>query len=193
MFDFLSIKNQGEPKTKGFTLVEMLVSVSIFVIVAFIVVSTLLTMSYAYKKAQRMRLLMDNLGFSIQTLSLNIREGVGYSQSDCSPNEAEGCFEFQPLDSWLSNESANVCYRRYVREDNGPGGILKCNSSCSSCSVNSGSDIISPEINITKLQFIETSGNQKSLVKIMIAGEAGANRDFTDFFIQNSVSQRNVD
>ncbi|OJI09558.1 MAG: hypothetical protein COV08_00215 [Candidatus Vogelbacteria bacterium CG10_big_fil_rev_8_21_14_0_10_49_38] len=181
-------------RQRGFTLVEMLVSVSIFVIVAFIVVSTLLTMSYAYKRAQKMRLLMDNLGFSIQSMSLNLREGVAYTPSGCSIS-SNSCISFNPLDSWLSERRDPgdfVCYDLYWREDSlDTYGIKKCPGTCPCNS--SGSDIISSEINITKLSFEISGDSQKKLVKILINGEAGMGREYTDFFIQNSVSQRNVD
>lgn len=177
-------------KKSGFTLVEMMVAVSIFVIVAFIVVSTLLTMSYAYKKAQVMRLLMDNLGFSIQSMSLNIREGVGYSQDNCSIDK--GCFQLNPIDSWLDHPAnpGTVCYDLYDRGSSK--GIRKCDKACP-CG-EEGSDIISPEIDITKLSFIvsEPLVNQNK-VKILISGKAGKNpREATNFFIQNTVSQRNA-
>lgn len=187
MFKFR--KNKFDKKSqKGFTLIEMMVAVSIFVIVAFIVVSTLLALSYSYKKAQRMRLLMDNLGFSVQVMSLNIREGIGYEiPSGCLT--FSDCFKFKPIDSWLSGVGGEVCYSYY--SDGVRGGIKKCENSCP-C-VDGDLDLVSQDINITKLKFEITEGIQKNLVKIMIAGESGKNKELTDFFIQNTVSQRNVD
>lgn len=184
MFKFRKNKFNKESK-QGFTLVEMMVAVSIFVIVAFIVVSTLLTLSYAYKKAQRMRLLMDNLGFSLQSMSLNLREGVNYSKPSECPNGE--CIQFKPIDSLLLGENKNVCYIF----DSSNQKIKKCEDGCP-C-VGESSDLISPEINITKLKFEVLEGVQKKAVKIMVAGESGKGREFTDFFIQTTVSQRNVD
>lgn len=175
-----------DKKDKGFTLIEMMVAVSIFVIVAFIVVSSLLTLSYAYKRAQKMRLLMDNLGFSTQNMSLNIREGVDYSTPSCPIGGVGNCLQFQAIDSWLKKESKYVCYSLSSTE-----GIIKCVDGCL-CS--DYTDLTSPEIKITKLNFEVRSGatSPKNSVKIFVAGEAGTGREYTNFFIQNTVSQRNI-
>ncbi|MFA5291131.1 MAG: type II secretion system protein [Candidatus Paceibacterota bacterium] len=172
-------------KKHGFTLVEMMVAVSIFVIVAFIVVSTLLTMSYAYKRAQKMRLLMDNFNFSLQSMSLNIREGINYNNDHCSA--AEDCIEFLPIDSWLNNESQTVCYSKNSTS------VKKCFGACP-CQEDE-LDIISPEIQVDSLKFnIVGEGGTLKKVKIIISGMAGtAPRERTDFFIQNTISQRNND
>ena len=142
-----------------------------------------------------MRLLMDNLGFSIQSMSINIREGVDYNQTGCSNNK--DCIQFMPIDSWLSNPPGNpVCYSLDVNS------LRKCEvtgSSACPCSYDSGSALTSPEIKIKNLKFtivpepnLSNSLVQKK-VKIIIAGEAGTvSRDLTNFFIQNTVSQRSV-
>lgn len=177
----------NSPK-KGFTLIEMMVAVSIFVIVAFVIISTLLTLSYAYRKAQRMRLLMDNFNFSLQSMSLNIREGINYNSS-CDDNS---CIQFKPIDAWIKNENKFICYNFY-RDTENRGRIKKCvNSSCP-CDDNEGLDIVSPEINVQKLSF-DISANGRKKVKIIISGEAGLTaRELTSFFIQNTVAQRNPD
>ena len=66
----MKIKMKTISKNRGFTLIEMMVSVSIFVIVALIVSGVLVQLSAAYKKAQAMRLLMDNLNFALEKINL---------------------------------------------------------------------------------------------------------------------------
>lgn len=182
--------NKTKSKKKGFTLIEMMVSVSIFVIVAFIVVSTLLTLSYSYKKAQKLRILMDNLGFSIQSMSINIREGVNYSQpSVCASDKS--CIEFKPIDSWLGLSGNSDDLVRYYLEDSS---IKKCPVVAGSC-FEAGILLTSPEIKIKSLKFIfDTSPSQEQKkVKIMIDGEAGTvPREKSTFFIQNTISQRSI-
>lgn len=169
-------------KQKGFTLIEMMVSVSIFVIVAFIVVSTLLTMSYAYKKAQKMRLIMDNFNFAIQSMSLSIREGIDYKQEACPTTR--DCLSYLPIDSWASPAPGNrICYR--LQDET----IKICDSGCSACS----GSIISSDIKVSKLSFNMTETGFKEKVKIFIKGEAGKNRERTIFSIQTTVTQRNYD
>jgi len=183
---------------QGFTLIEMMVAVSIFVIVAFIVVSTLLTMSYAYKKAQKMRLLMDNLGFSLQSMSLNIREGINYNKT-WSCDNPDGCdhISFKPIDSWLNGENRQVCFSYNFNTTSLKGEVFKCEDECPciDTSPNLSRIISSPEIDIKKLLFIPSSSAfLKESVKIIIKGEAGSNeREKANFFIQTTVSQRNDD
>lgn len=186
--------NNKEKEQKGFTLIEMMVAVSIFVIVAFIVVSTLLTLSYSYKKAQKMRLLMDNLGFSIQSMSLNIREAVDYSQPVACQTSSNNstCFYFKPLDSWVNKETTKTCFSWYDRGDiPNTHGIKKCNNACP-CS-DSGLDIISQDIDITNLLFKKVGSGDLQRVQIIISGTAGkTEKERTNFFIQNTVAQRNI-
>ena len=169
---------------KGFTLIEMMVAVSIFVIVAFIVVSTLLTMSYAYKKSQKMRLIMDNFNFSLQSMSLGIREGTGYQTGGCTDGT---CFGFKPADASFDPTIPNVCYSLGVID--GKGVILKCSSSCT-CEATETNRFTSSDINVTNLKFIEETTNLKNKVKILIKGTAGSGREEAKFFIQNTISQR---
>ncbi len=175
---------------RGFTLIEMMVAVSIFVIVAFIVVSTLLTMSYAYKKAQKMRLIMDNFNFSLQSMSLGIREGTAYQTVGCSP--AGTCFGFKPVDAAFDDTISDACYS-LGQIISGKGTILKCSGSCP-CTAVEENRFTSSDINVTNLNFITTTdevGLLRSKVKILIQGTAGTGRELVEFFIQNTVSQRN--
>lgn len=168
--------------TKGFTLIEMMVAVSIFVIVAFIISSALLSMSLAYKKAQTMRLLMDNLNFALKDMSFNISEGKNFTCSD--GNLVAGCqsFKFIPLAEWSSGGSAYKCYKVY------DGKIKECDSSCASCI-----DLSSPGITISSLKFtgLETIPGYRSRILIELAGEAKDGKATSQFNISTIVSQRN--
>jgi prepilin-type N-terminal cleavage/methylation domain-containing protein len=186
------IKNN---KKRGFTLIEMMVAVSIFVIVAFIVVSALLTMSYAYKKSLGMRLLMDNFNFSLQSMSLNIREGVKYHLPSPGCNLGDdkySCIQFEPVDSWLTGLNSRTCYS--FLDEEGKGSVRRCEGGTCPCSNNS-SRLTSPDIDVDMLifSFFDNNGHQREAVKIMISGTAKTNaRDETSFFIQNTVSQRSA-
>lgn len=175
---------------KGFTLIEMMVAVSIFVIVAFIIITTLLTMSYAYKRAQKMRLIMDNFNFALQSMSLNIREGINYSPVGVPSDN----IQFIPIDASLTG-GASMCYS--LRTVSGANGYVeKCSIGGSvSCPCSGrGSRFTSADINVKNLKFnIEGFGNKKK-VEILIQGEAGVReKEKTSFFIQTTATQRNAD
>ena len=52
-----------QSKQTGFTLIETMVSMAIFVIVAMVITTVFITIIDANRKAQSIRLVMDNLNF----------------------------------------------------------------------------------------------------------------------------------
>jgi len=64
---------------KGFTLVEMLVSVAIFAVVMTVALGSLLAMSESDRKAQTLKSVINNLNFSLDSMSRAIRTGTTYS------------------------------------------------------------------------------------------------------------------
>jgi prepilin-type N-terminal cleavage/methylation domain-containing protein len=66
-------------KADGFTLIEMMVAVSIFVIVALIASGALMTAQRISQKARAVKLVMDNLNFALDSMALKMRQGRVYS------------------------------------------------------------------------------------------------------------------
>ncbi len=64
---------------KGFTLVELLVSVALFSIVMMISIGSLLTLVDANRKVQALRVVTDNVAFAMDTMTRSIRTGYNYS------------------------------------------------------------------------------------------------------------------
>jgi type II secretory pathway pseudopilin PulG len=74
---------------KGFTLVELMVSLSLFIIVVLVLVGSLYTVNDASRKVQAMRTVMDNLSFAMESMSRTIRTSEqivcpGVSAPNCS-------------------------------------------------------------------------------------------------------------
>lgn len=65
-------------KQAGFTLVELLVSVSIFAVIITMTVGTLLVLIDANAKAQNMEEVMTNLSFALDHMTREIRTGRSY-------------------------------------------------------------------------------------------------------------------
>lgn len=63
---------------KGFTLIEIIVSLSIFTIVAVIAVGALLKVVDANKKSQTLKTSINNINFVLDTMSREIRTGNNY-------------------------------------------------------------------------------------------------------------------
>ncbi|MFA6295695.1 MAG: type II secretion system protein [Candidatus Paceibacterota bacterium] len=67
--------------TKGFTLLEMLVSLGIFAIVAVIAVGALVRITGLNRQAQTLQSSMNNIGYALETMSRDMRMR---SQYDCN-------------------------------------------------------------------------------------------------------------
>ncbi|MEL6804355.1 MAG: type II secretion system protein, partial [Bacteroidota bacterium] len=70
---------------RGFSLIELLVSVSIYIVVITMAVGTLLVLIDANAKAQNMQDVMTNLTFAIDSMTREVRTGRGYYCSDTDP------------------------------------------------------------------------------------------------------------
>lgn len=75
-------------RTRGFTLIELMVSVAIFSIVMTISLGALLSISAADRKAETISSVMNNLNFAIESMTRNIRTGYDYH---CGSNSGYDC------------------------------------------------------------------------------------------------------
>lgn len=185
----------------GFTLVEMLVSVSIFVLVAFTVTATLIAVSDANRKAQELKQIMDNLNFSIQSMVLRMREGSDYTCANYSnsltPDRVEVGGKSCPNgdnaiifnDPTVQAGGVKVAY--YFIDDAVRGGIVKTEGA-------GGANIVTaPEVDIDGLVFrvggVDDSGTAnpaRPRVFINIFGTATLRSgEKTPFNLQTMVSQ----
>ena len=73
--NFLNLK---ESKKSGFTLIEMMVAISIFSIVALIATSALITASRVNQRAQALKIATDNLQFALSSMAFKLRQGGNY-------------------------------------------------------------------------------------------------------------------
>lgn len=64
---------------KGFTIIEMMIAIAIFLIVITIGISALMNLYSVNRKAQNMRNILDGLSFAMEDMSRNIRTGYNYS------------------------------------------------------------------------------------------------------------------
>jgi prepilin-type N-terminal cleavage/methylation domain-containing protein len=189
----MSIKKIANSK-KGFTLIEMMVSVGIFAIVMTISAGTLFAIMDANAKSQALKSVMNNLNLALEGMSRNIRVGSTYHCSDTSNIEvAEDCpfgssiFAFEKTGGNPETALDQVVYR--LRQ----GQIERSLDGGTSYSA-----ITSPEVEIETLRFIvrgsSPEDNLQPSVVILVRGSAGIKAKIrTDFDIQTTVSQRLLD
>jgi prepilin-type N-terminal cleavage/methylation domain-containing protein len=164
---------------KGFTLVELIVSLGIFVIVVFIAVSSLLVLVDLDAKAQSLKSVVNNLNYALESMTREIRVGDNYPLS----GEANS-FEF------TSAKGEQIKYELIV-DANGNGQILR--------TVGGGSPVsfTAPEVHIDNsgvfLFKVSESNSWQPYVIIRLKGWAGiTDATRTDFAIQTFVTQRSL-
>ncbi len=85
--------NTKKYNTKGFTLIEVMVSVAIFTSIMILAIGALLTSNKEYRRTNQIRSSMDTMGYIIEDMSRNIRlgstirceEGFSYPEAGVYP------------------------------------------------------------------------------------------------------------
>ena len=191
---------------EGFTLVELMVSLSLFIIVVLALVDSLYNVNNASRKVQAMRTVMDNLNFSMESISRTIRTGSELVCDEdavtrnCPLTNANTQHEKLMVHSTLG-ENAYVSYR-YVRDTStAKGRIEKRKDVILSNGTTVPGDwvsITSPEIDVQKFSFyvngvdtiLAEDLTQPSVI-IKMEGVATASADnIAPFAVQTYLSQR---
>ncbi len=182
----------------------MMVSVAIFTIVMTIALGALLSMSESDRKAQSFKSVINNLNFSMDSMSRSIRTGQVYhcdigqtpitATRDCAATAATS-FAFRP-----ANSSNTVVYR--LESSNATlCGQPSARVGCITRSTDGGanySSITSPEVYIDTLNFYVTGSTVgdsiQPKVTILISGLVTVTATQTSAFnLQTSVTQRIYD
>lgn len=179
---------------RGFTLVELIVAIGIFSIVMLIAVGALLSMINANRKAQALKLVMNNINFAMENMVKDIRVGTTYhaditSGSITSPqdgvNASSFAFEKSGGDPDTSNDQ--VAFRL------SGGSIERSNDGTASWT-----QITSSDVNIEELGFnvygSDSLDQKQPRVAIVLRGNFTlADGTEENFSIQTSMTQRLLD
>lgn len=198
----------------GYTIVETMVAVSLFVVITTAGMGTLLSANSLYQKSQNMRSIMDNLNFVMEDMSRNLRTGYSYrcitDEGDLDlpdvamPKSGEDCwgvaFEYAYGDATdqdgdpIDNSDQWVYYM-----DNG-GQIFK---STQGPYTQSNFIQVTPEevvvdvgastFSVLGAEAPSGSDRQQPFVIIKLVGEINYKNTVTPFSLQTSVSQRLID
>jgi prepilin-type N-terminal cleavage/methylation domain-containing protein len=183
---------------RGFTLIEMIVSVALFAVVMLVAGATLLSLVYANRKAQALQSVMNNLNVSLDGIVRSVREGSNYRCG--SPVEANGdcssggtALYFTPYGSDPTNRAEDWGYLF----DN-TGSYCGLHRICVSENEGPWIPITAPEVSITNMTFyvvgtVKGGGVQPKVVMI-IDGTAGvaSTKTTSNFNIQATATQRKL-
>lgn len=202
------LKNKRESKTNGFTIIEVMISVALFIIVVMAGMGALLNANAVHQKSQNMRSIMDNLSFITEEMSRNIRTGYDYHCIDNSytldldniPTDPLSCAVSAGTYGWAlsfksPDTSGNVNQWLYYF-DNDTGNLYKI--------VNNGPKI---QLNPDEVKFnlgyasrfsvngAEPGDDKQPFVIIKLSGLITSTKDgvTSPFSLQTAVSQRLVD
>ncbi len=190
------IKNEG-----GFTLVELMVATTVFVVIVISSIGSLIALMGASKDSRGLRFSMDNVNFAMESMTRSIRMGVNYYCGDAVPDlitDTQDCplganlFSFVPQlnDGSLSEE--RVSYKLHKRDTEVDSyTIQRCIGTLDSDCI----EIVSSDININKLTFFVKGSNPydstQANVYILLKGTIDVKGKPASFMIQTMASQRN--
>ena len=161
--------------TKGFTLIETLVSVAVFSVVMVVTLGALLALSSASRKAQAISAAVNNISFALDSMTRAIRTGTQYhcgtggtltSPADCPTPPGDTYFTFLDTNgNQVAYCVANAVLYRYVGSPGSPP---------TTCDTTTGFvPLTSPEISIANFAFyvvgsVATGGGDTIQPKVTI-------------------------
>ena len=92
----MQISTRNRKIQLGFTLIELMIATALFVIVAMIALSAILSANVNYKKTEDMRTVTDNLSFTMDDISRNVKLGYNYSCNPSGNNYQRADCEYKP-------------------------------------------------------------------------------------------------
>lgn len=208
-----SARSGGLKAIKGFTLVEMIVSIAIFMFVMVIAVGSLVAIVGANRKAQAVQAVVDNLRFALDDMSRVMRTGTEYHCSSSAVAGVRDCMEGNRQIAVINQygEEDKVVFRfSTASECNEPDGGTAFLSGCLMRSTEGGVagsflPLTSPEIEIevdpsnsgSSRFYVQGStpgdGVQPELVMTLSAKITKGLSQPTELHLQTTVTQRVYD
>ena len=184
---------------EGFSLVEMLVAVGIFMSIMTLAVSALISIVGANKKAQLIKSTMDSITFAVEDISRDMRTGTNYSCStDGGAHYVGDCTMGGTAVQYKNNVGKQITYTF-----NGSSDPLKGILTRTDGSTGNTTDLISQgsNVNITNMEFYVIGANcqfggsctpkTQPRVIITISGRISVKGSTdTEFNLQTNISQR---
>lgn len=196
---------------QGFSLIEVLVSLSIFTIVMTIGVGVLMVLIDSNARAQNIQTIMTNLSFALDSITREMRTGTDYycassaslpTSGEANLNYASGgeAIAFNEGGKSLTGNTPNDSRRIAIRLNNGAL-ERRLGNGDGDGSVNEADDwaaITSPEVTITDLRFFVSGAtradNLSPTVTLYVEGYAGIDDGSEEVFnIQTTVVQQLLD
>jgi prepilin-type N-terminal cleavage/methylation domain-containing protein len=176
---------------KGFTLIELMTSLSIFMIIMVISMGSILGVFDANRKSQSESIVMNNLNLAIESMARDMRFGRNYHCGIGAYTAPQSCPSGDSLISFKNVDNDQMVYRLAPA-----GGSLERSSDGGA----SFTAVTAPEIVIENLTFyaLGAEGSPANSIqpKVLISAKGYSQtkaRSRTEFSLQTLVSQRCLD
>jgi prepilin-type N-terminal cleavage/methylation domain-containing protein len=195
----MQIKNNNQ---RGYTIIETMIAVSIFLIVVMIGMGALLNANSLHHRSQNMRSIMDNLSFIMEDISRNLRTGYNYHCGDSSSIETPlSCVSgdiiyFEKSDGDAEDNTDQYGYKIDLAQNATDYAIYRTTDGGGTWILLTSEEI---KIDATNSSFIISgaepvvSDAQQPFATIRLIGNILYKTDSTPFSLQTSVSQRLLD
>lgn len=190
------MKTIKDKNNNGFTLIELMVSISIFSIIMLTAIGSFLVTVNLAKNARALRFAMDNVNFAMESMTRSIRMGTNYycaissgpvymdenlGVQDCPGGGTFIAFIPQKTNSYVAYKQTEVSSGFWTLE--------KCDSSGVCVPT------VSSDVNVKKINFIvkgsDFNDEIQPSVHIIMQGDVMVKGEPVSFTIQTMASQRN--
>ena len=167
---------------KGFTLIELIVSIAIFTIVMLIAIGAVLNAVDANRKAQNINVIVNNLNLAIESMARDLRTGSNYRSCGSQSGVSYNCVQFRDKDG-----NPNVKYFMTTSSKTGTSMLSK------SGSPNGSGVVTGDEITLSDVSFIFNglgTGDGPERILVHLKGSAGAGKTKAEFNIETVITSR---
>ena len=180
---------------KGFTLIEMMVSVALFSMVMLVGMSALFTLVAENRRAQALNSVITDLNFTLESIARTIRTGYSYG---CNLSVGADCptgGDRLEITTVINDVEFRVQYR--YRTSGGRGFIERRLIERGSGITNGWVEITSSNVDIENFNFFVFGASPtdefQPRVMISLSGQAQRDEASAEFSVQSTVTQRVID
>ena len=171
----------------GFTLIELMVAMSIFIIIMMISMGSIIGIFDANRKSRSLKTVLNNLNLAVESMSKEMRFGKNYHCGSGTITVPQNCPSGDTLMSFLSSDDLQITYRLN-------GTTIEKKTEDEIYLPVTGQEIIIDDLTFFTLGAgIENAPQLQPKVIIKIKSHSGTGKGQTDFTLQTLVSQRNFD
>jgi prepilin-type N-terminal cleavage/methylation domain-containing protein len=181
---FKNYKQNNKRFVSGFTLIELMVSISIFAIIMFISLGAILSVMDGNKKNQTLQIAIGNLNYALENMTRLMKTGYNFSVSG-------SCNSYNHSISFTTTDDVNVTYVFAEQDTSDVGGLYYSSNS-------SEGFVTAEEIDINNLCFdlvgeLQGDGLQPAvLITLKGITYGGKENVQTEFNLSTSITQRSV-